>query len=71
ATGFLITALHKAGLTTLTHTPNPMKFLNKLCDRPSSEKPEMILVVGHPTEKATVPAHAKWKKSLDEIMSIF
>jgi hypothetical protein len=48
-----------------------MKFLNKLCDRPSSEKPEMILVVGHPTEKATVPAHAKWKKSLDEIMSIF
>ena len=71
ATGFLITALHKAGLTTLTHTPNPMKFLNKLCDRPSSEKPEMILVVGHPTEKATVPAHAKWKKSLDEIMSVF
>ncbi len=71
ATGFLITALHKAGLTTLTHTPNPMKFLNELCDRPPSEKPEMILVVGHPTESATVPAHAKWKKSLDEIMSIF
>lgn len=71
ATGFLITALHNAGLTTLTHTPNPMKFLNELCDRPASEKPEMILVVGHPADDATVPAHAKWKKSLDEIMTVF
>ena len=71
ATGFLITALHNAGLTTLTHTPNPMKFLNELCGRPATEKPEMILVVGHPNEEATVPAHAKWKKSLDEIMSVF
>lgn len=71
ATGFLITALHKAGLSTLTHTPNPMKFLNELCERPATEKPEMILVVGHPDEKATVPAHAKWKKPLDEIMTVF
>lgn len=71
ATGFLITALHNAGLTTLTHTPNPMKFLNELCNRPASEKPEMILVVGHPADNATVPAHAKWKKYLDEIMTIF
>jgi len=71
ATGFLITALHKAGLSTLTHTPNPMKFLNELCDRPSNEKPEMILVVGHPAENATVPAHAKWKKPLEEIMTVF
>jgi len=71
ATGFLITALHKAGLSTLTHTPNPMKFLNQLCERPPSEKPVMILVVGHPAEDATVPAHAKWKKPLDEIMSVF
>jgi nitroreductase len=71
ATGFLITALHKAGLSTLTHTPNPMKFLTELCNRPATEKAEMILVVGHPDEKATVPAHAKWKKSLDEIMSTF
>ena len=71
ATGFLITALHKAGLSTLTHTPNPMKFLNELCDRPSNEKPEMILVVGHPAEDATVPAHAKWKKPLEEIMTVF
>lgn len=71
ATGFLITALHKAGLSTLTHTPNPMKFLNELCGRPASEKPEMILVVGHPSEDATVPAHAKWKKTLAEIMTVF
>ena len=71
ATGFLITALHKAGLSTLTHTPNPMKFLNELCVRPSTEKPEMILVVGHPAEDATVPAHAKWKKPLEEIMTVF
>ncbi|WP_438993097.1 nitroreductase family protein [Pseudemcibacter sp.] len=71
ATGFLITALHKAGLSTLTHTPNPMKFLNELCGRPSTEKPEMILVVGHPAEDATVPAHAKWKKPLEEIMTVF
>lgn len=71
ATGFLITALHKAGLSTLTHTPNPMKFLNDLCDRPQTEKPEMILVVGHPAEDAVVPEHAKWKKPLDEIMTIF
>ncbi len=71
ATGFLITALHNAGLTTLTHTPNPMKFLNQLCDRPPSEKPEMILVVGHPAENATVPEHAKWKKPIDEIMTVF
>ena len=71
ATGFLITALHQAGLTTLTHTPNPMKFLNELCERPPSEKPEMILVVGHPAEDATVPAHAKWKRPLDEIMTVF
>jgi iodotyrosine deiodinase len=71
ATGFLITALHKAGLSTLTHTPNPMKFLNELCQRPPTEKAEMILVVGHPDEKATVPAHAKWKKPLSEIMTVF
>ncbi len=44
-----------------------MKFLNTLCERPESEKPEMILVVGHPSDDATVPKHAKWKKPLEEI----
>ena len=70
ATGFLIAALHHAGLSTLTHTPNPMKFLNELLDRPKSEKPVMILAVGHASEDATVPAVAKMKKSLNEILTV-
>lgn len=71
ATGFLIAALHKAGLVCLTHTPNPMKFLNGLCGRPESEKPLMILAVGHPSDQATVPAVAKIKKPLDEILTVY
>jgi iodotyrosine deiodinase len=69
ATGFLIAALHDAGLATLTHTPNPMKFLNRLCNRPANEKPMMVLVVGHPAAGATVPLHATLKKPLDQISS--
>ncbi len=69
ATGFLIAALHDAGLATLTHTPNPMKFLNELCDRPAHEKPVMILVVGHASLDATMPVHATIKKPLDQIAS--
>ena len=71
ATGVLITALHTAGLVTLTHTPNPMKFLNSLLGRPSEEKPVMILAVGHPAEDATVPAAAKVKKPLDQILTVY
>ena len=67
ATGMLITALHCAGLATLTHTPNPMRFLNEICGRPENEKPYMILVAGHAAENATVPKHAKVKKPLEEI----
>lgn len=70
ATGFLLVALHQAGLATLTHTPNPMKFLNALLGRPSSEKPLMILAVGHPNEHATVPAAAKIKKPPGEILTV-
>lgn len=70
ATGMLITALHLAGLCCLTHTPNPMKFLNRLLDRPENEKPVMILTVGHAAETATVPAAAKIKKPLSEIMTV-
>ena len=55
ATGILITALHRAGLATLTHTPSPMKFLNKILNRPSSERPFLLLVVGYPAEGARVP----------------
>lgn len=69
AAGMLITALHDAGLATLTHTPNPMKFLNRLCDRPATEKPMMVLVVGKPAPDATVPRHATLKKPLDQIAS--
>ena len=67
ATGFLITALHQAGLATLTHTPNPMGFLNDICGRPSSDKPYILMVVGYPAAEATIPLHATEKKSLGEI----
>ncbi len=67
ATGMLIAALHDAGLATLTHTPNPMKFLNAICARPADEKPMMILVVGKAANGATIPAHAVIKKPLDAI----
>lgn len=65
AIGFLIAALHHAGLATLTHTPSPMKFLNELCSRPSHERPLVLLVVGYPADDARVPRITK--KPLDEI----
>ena len=55
ATGILITALHEAGLATLTHTPSPMKFLNEILGRPKSERPFLLLVVGYPAADAAVP----------------
>ena len=67
ATGFLIAALHNAGLVTLTHTPKPMSFLSQICQRPDDERPYMLLIAGYPAEDATVPNHAQSKKSLDEI----
>ncbi len=71
AIGMLITAIHEAGLVCLEHTPNPMKFLNGLCGRPDHEKPLMILPVGYPAADATVPAVAKRKKPMDQILSVF
>jgi iodotyrosine deiodinase len=71
ATGLLITALHQAGLVCLEHTPNPMKFLPELCDRPAHEKAVMILPVGYPAEDATVPAVAKRKKPREQVLSVF
>lgn len=65
ATGILITALHHAGLVTLTHTPSPMGFLNKFLGRPENERPFLILVTGYPAEDARVPQITK--KPLDEI----
>jgi iodotyrosine deiodinase len=55
ATGILITALHAAGLATLTHTPSPMKFLNEILGRPKSERPFLLLVAGYPADDAEVP----------------
>ena len=67
ATGILITALHHAGLATLTHTPSPMKFLNEILGRPKSERPFLLLVVGYPADDATVPDLQR--KTLDEYAS--
>ena len=65
ATGMLITALHHAGLATLTHTPSPMGFLNTILDRPSRERPFLNLVVGYPADGVQVPDIRR--KPLDEI----
>ncbi|WP_041737105.1 nitroreductase family protein [Colwellia psychrerythraea] len=67
ATGVLITALHNAGLATLTHTPKPMSFLNKVCQRGDNERVYMLLIAGYPADDATVPAHAQVKKGLEDI----
>ncbi len=69
AAGCLIAALHHAGLAALTHTPNAMGFLNKLCQRPSSEKPIILLVVGYPNAGCQVPVHCGIQKPLDRIAS--
>jgi nitroreductase len=65
ATGMLITAVHNAGLVSLTHTPSPMNFLNTLLNRPPNERPFLLLVVGYPAEGAEVPEISK--KPLKEI----
>jgi iodotyrosine deiodinase len=65
ATGFLVAAIHNAGLVSLTHTPSPMGFLNDILHMPPSEKPFLILVVGYPAEDAQVPIIEK--KSIEEI----
>ncbi len=55
AVGFLIQALHRAGLATLTHTPSPMTFLRELCNRPLNEKPFLLMPVGYAADKCQVP----------------
>lgn len=67
ATGFLIAALHHAGLATLTHTPSPMNFLNEVLERPRNEKPFLLLIVGYPAEGAMVPQITK--EPLDSIVT--
>ena len=65
ATGILLTALHNAGLASLTHTPSPMGFLNEILGRPANERPYLLIVTGYPANDATVPDITK--KNLDEI----
>jgi iodotyrosine deiodinase len=65
ATGMLITAVHNAGLVSLTHTPSPMGFLNEVLRRPANERAFLILVVGYPGEDARVPDIGK--KPLEQI----
>jgi nitroreductase len=67
ATGLLITALHRAGLVCLTHTPSPMKFLNGILDRPLTERPFLLLVTGYPATGARVPDIRR--KALHEYVS--
>jgi iodotyrosine deiodinase len=67
AAGLLIAAIHHAGLVTLTHTPSPMGFLTKILQRPSHERPFLLLPVGYPAEGATVPDLRR--KPLEQIMA--
>lgn len=66
AVGFLLMALHRMGLATLTHTPSPMNFLAKILERPKNERPYLLIPVGYPAEDATVPNIGR--KPLDEVM---
>ncbi len=66
ATGFLIAALHNAGLVTLTHTPSPMGFLNEICGRPDNEKPYILMVTGYPAADCVVPEFGGTRKALDD-----
>ena len=69
ATGLLISALHNVGLASLTHTPNPMKFLNEVLGRPSNERPFLILVTGYPADGVRVPDIER--RSLEEICTFY
>ena len=69
ATGMLITAIHNAGLASLTHTPSPMGFLNEILERPKNERPFLLLVVGRPARDARVPDIKR--KDINEIMTEF
>ena len=69
ATGLLITSIHNVGLSSLTHTPSPMRFLNEILDRPKNERPFLLLVVGRPAKDARVPDIKR--KDISEIMTEF
>ncbi len=69
ATGFLLTAIHQAGLVALTHTPSPMNFLGKILKRPKNEKPFLLIPVGYPAENTEVPDLKR--KELEEVSVFF
>ncbi len=66
ASGFLLAAIHQAGLVSLTHTPSPMNFLTKILGRPENEKPFLLIPVGYPAEDAEVPKLER--KSADDVI---
>ena len=69
AAGFLLAALHNAGLVALTHTPSPMAFLNEILKRPLNEKPILLIPVGYPTQDTRIPNLKK--KTFAEVSTIF
>jgi len=69
ATGFLLTAIHNAGLVALTHTPSPMNFLSKVLERPANEKPFLLIPVGYPADDAKVPVLER--KGLDDVATFY
>jgi iodotyrosine deiodinase len=69
ATGFLLEAIHEAGLASLTHTPSPMNFLEKLLNRPANEKAYMLIPVGFPKAECMVPDIQR--KELGEVAEFF
>ena len=69
ASGFLLTAIHNAGLVALTHTPSPMGFLSKILNRPENERPFLLIPVGYPAEETYVPKLER--KPLNEISEFY
>ncbi|MGM0580446.1 MAG: nitroreductase family protein [Bacteroidota bacterium] len=69
ACGFLIAAIHQAGLATLTHTPSPMNFLSEILDRPKNERPFLLIPVGYPAEETYVPKLER--KGLSEMAKFY
>jgi len=69
ACGFLIAAIHNAGLVALTHTPSPMNFLMEILKRPKNEKPFLLIPIGYPAEDAEIPDLQR--KALEDVMTLY
>lgn len=69
ACGFLLAAIHHAGLVALTHTPSPMNFLTRIMNRPENEKPFLLIPVGYPAEECWVPDLKR--KDLNEVVQFY